>query len=159
MKENFLFINTNFLEKIKENDLKNNLRIHFIYEIHNEFNKLRETSDKHSFSYLLSKDNDSLFYRKMNKKEIEKNFKHKKEQIENFFNASFIFSDNVLNHNLQKSNDNKINKYFYVTKSKFVKVPVCKAKKERLLSFLILVSSNNNTSMYFLFPIVLKDFH
>ena len=159
MKENFLFINTNFLENIKENDLKNNLKTHFIYEIHSEFNKLIETSDKHSFSYLLSKDNDSLFYSKMNKKEIEKNFKHKKEQIENFFNNSFIFSNNVLSDNFKKINDDKMNKYFYITKSKFVKVPVCKRKKERLLSFLILVNSNNNTSMYFLFPIVLKDLH
>lgn len=159
MKENFLFINTNFLENIKENDLKNNLKTHFIYEIHNEFSKLRENSDKYSFSYLLSKDNNSLFYSKINEKKIEKNFKYKKEQIEFFFNTSFIFNDNVLNQNLQKSGDNKINKYFYITKSKFVKVPVCKEKKERLLSFLILVNSNNNTSMYFLFPIVLKDFH
>ena len=151
--DNFLFINTDFLIGLKEKDLKNNLKDHFLYRIHEQFQKLSKDSAGNFYQFLKnvkSSSNNSLFYIGVEDK-VKQKFKSKKREIENFF-PEF--------------------KNFHFNDSSFVKTKIGFNKKYSLLSVLFIFfeetfndiqnwnqENSNIRRLFFLFPISFDDFH
>ena len=151
--DNFLFINTDFLVGLKEKDLKNNLKDHFLYRIHEQFQKLSKDSAGNFYQFLKnikSSNNNSLFYIGVEDK-VKQKFKSKKREIENFLPEfkNFDFND-----------------------SSFVKTKIGFNKKYSLLSILFIFfeetindiqnwnqENSNIRRLFFLFPISFDDFH
>ena len=145
----FLFININFLNNIKDQDLKNNLKKHFLYEIHKKFIKISKNFEIFN-AFLLeikNSNNDSLFYTGV-EDHIKIKFDLKKSKIEKWFKNIFGFEYNVA----------------------FIKTKIAKNKKLSLVSLLMIVARENIVNydnenleqknyLFFLFPIDLDDYH
>ena len=151
--DNFLFINTNFLINLKDKDLKNNLKDHFLYRIHEQFQKLSKNFKGDFYEFIKnvkSPNNNSLFYIGIEDK-VRQKFKSNKKEIENFFPEFKNFNCNG---------------------SYFVKTKIGFNKKCSLLSVLFIFfeetfndiknlsqKDSNIRRLFFLFPISFDDFH
>ena len=148
-----LFINTAYFDQIDLKKEGQNLKAHFLYGIHQEFDLLLKQFKKYN-SFILkikNKDNNSLFYTGVEQKE-QKKFQKRKKEIEQLI-------------------DNKILPDKQSIESHFVKTKVGKTKAKSLLSVLIIVTMKNKfesffpndnvelSYLFFLFPLHFGNMH